>query len=63
MSTGIYFFTGTGNSLVVARDIAAKTGGSLILIASLTGSGRITPPYEPEVDILEIMQQKQIVAM
>jgi ferredoxin len=36
VSTHIYFFSGTGNSLVVARDIAEKTNGKLISISSLT---------------------------
>jgi ferredoxin len=31
----IYYFSGTGNSLVVARDIAEKTNGTLISIPSL----------------------------
>ena len=35
MSTAIYYFSGTGNSLVVARDIAEKTNGTLISIPSL----------------------------
>ncbi|MDI6725270.1 MAG: EFR1 family ferrodoxin [Methanobacterium sp.] len=35
MSTEIYYFSGTGNSLAVARDIAEKTSGKLISIASL----------------------------
>jgi flavodoxin/Pyruvate/2-oxoacid:ferredoxin oxidoreductase delta subunit len=35
LRTEIYYFSGTGNSLVVARDIAEKTGGSLIPIASV----------------------------
>ena len=35
MSTEIYYFSGTGNSLAVAKDIADKTGGILIPIASL----------------------------
>lgn len=35
MSTEIYYFSGTGNSLSVAKDIAEKTGGTLIPIASL----------------------------
>ena len=35
MSTVIYYFSGTGNSLVVARDIAEKTNGTLISIPSL----------------------------
>jgi len=32
MSTEIYYFSGTGNSLAVARDIAEKTKGALISI-------------------------------
>ena len=35
MSTVIYYFTGTGNSLAVARDIAVKTNGKLIPIPSV----------------------------
>ncbi len=35
MSTEIYYFSGTGNSLAAARDIARKTGGKLIPIAPL----------------------------
>jgi len=35
MSTEIYFFSGTGNSLVVARTIAGSTGGTAISIPSL----------------------------
>lgn len=35
MSTEIYYFSGTGNSLVVARNIAEKTRGTLIAIPSL----------------------------
>ena len=35
MNTGIYYFSGTGNSLFVAKDIAEKTGGTLYPIASL----------------------------
>lgn len=32
VSTSIYYFTGTGNSLVVARGIAGKIEGKLIAI-------------------------------
>jgi flavodoxin len=32
MGTVIYYFSGTGNSLSVARDIAEKTKGTLISI-------------------------------
>ena len=35
MSMEIYYFTGTGNSLAVARDIAGKTGGRLLSIPSV----------------------------
>ncbi len=35
MSTEIYYFTGTGNSLAVARDIAGKINGKLIPIPSV----------------------------
>ncbi|HAJ79205.1 MAG TPA: 4Fe-4S ferredoxin [Fibrobacteres bacterium] len=35
MKTEIYYFTGTGNSLVVARDIAAQIEGELISIPSV----------------------------
>lgn len=34
MSTEIYYFSGTGNSLAVARDIAGKVNGKLISISS-----------------------------
>ncbi len=35
MSTEIYYFSGTGNSLVVARDIAEKINGKIIPIVSV----------------------------
>lgn len=35
MYTEIYYFTGTGNSLAVARDIAKKTNGKLIPIPTV----------------------------
>jgi flavodoxin len=35
MSTEIYYFSGTGNSLAVARDIAEKINGKLIPIYSV----------------------------
>jgi len=45
--TTIYYFTGTGNSLVVARAIAAGLGGAtLVPIASLDRAGRIAVPTE-----------------
>lgn len=42
MRTEIYYFSGTGNSLAVAKDIAEKTGGILIPIASLLDKKMIT---------------------
>lgn len=42
MSTEIYYFSGTGNSLVVARDIAGKTKGKLISIPSVMDKESIT---------------------
>jgi ferredoxin/flavodoxin len=35
MTIAIYYFSGTGNTLCVAKDIAAQTGGTLIPVASL----------------------------
>jgi ferredoxin/flavodoxin len=42
MSTEIYYFSGTGNSLVVARDIAQKLKGELISIHSVMDTEMIT---------------------
>jgi len=39
--TVIYYFSGTGNSLVIARDIAGKTNGKLISIPSVMGKESI----------------------
>lgn len=39
----IYYFSGTGNSLVVARGIAQGTGANLIPIASALLQARLTP--------------------
>jgi len=41
MSTEIYYFTSTGNSLVVARELAARTDGTLTSIPSAMGAERI----------------------
>ena len=35
MSTEVYYFSGTGNSLAVARDLAEKTEGTLISIPAV----------------------------
>lgn len=42
MRTDLFYFTGTGNSLVVARDICRKLKGNLISIASSMESETIT---------------------
>ena len=42
MSTEIYYFSGTGNSLVVARDIAEEIDGDLISIPSVMDKKSIT---------------------
>ena len=41
LSVDVYYFSGTGNSLVVARDIAEKTNGKLISIPSIMSKDRI----------------------
>jgi len=41
MSINIYYFTGTGNSLFVARDIAAKTKAGLLSIPHLMKADKI----------------------
>jgi flavodoxin len=43
MNTEIYYFTGTGNSLVVTRHIAEKTQGKLIPVASLIAEKSVKP--------------------
>ena len=55
INTDLYYFSGTGNSLVVARDIAKKINGKLISIPTLmaeetikTGAdtiGIVSPAY------------------
>jgi len=51
MSTEIYYFSGTGNSLAVARDLAEKMSGKLISIPSVIGRESITP----EADVVGIV--------
>ncbi len=43
MGTDIFYFTGTGNSLVVARDIVKKIGANLIPIPSVMNAETIIP--------------------
>jgi flavodoxin/Pyruvate/2-oxoacid:ferredoxin oxidoreductase delta subunit len=50
-NTEIYYFSGTGNSLVVARDIAERMEGDLISIASQMDKERITT----DADIIGIV--------
>ena len=51
MTTEIYYFSGTGNSLVVARDIAKKINGKLIAISSVIKEESV----EPEADVIGII--------
>jgi formate hydrogenlyase subunit 6/NADH:ubiquinone oxidoreductase subunit I/flavodoxin len=51
MSTEIYYFSGTGNSLAVARDINQKLNGELISISSLINEKGI----RPQADIIGIV--------
>ncbi len=51
MSTEIYYFSGTGNSLVIARDIAEKTKGRLIPIPSLNENN----PVDTQADVIGIV--------
>ena len=46
MSTDVYYFSGSGNSLAVARDIAAKLYGNLIPIPSVVEKTSIRPQAE-----------------
>ena len=62
MSIEIYYFSGTGNSLYVAKDIAEKTGGTLIPIASMVDqdiikvdsdvTGIVFPVYYGELPVI-----------
>lgn len=46
MNAAIYYFSGSGNSLVVARDLAEKLDGRLICIPTVMGQARIQPNAE-----------------
>jgi flavodoxin len=41
MSAEMYYFSGTGNSLVVARDLAEKINGTLIPVTAVMDQDRI----------------------
>ena len=51
MSTEVYYFSGTGNSLFVARQIAERTNGKLISIPSVINEERI----RTEADVVGIV--------
>jgi ferredoxin/flavodoxin len=51
MAVDVYFFSGTGNSLVVARDIAGKTHGKLISIPSVMNKDKI----ETDADVIGVV--------
>lgn len=46
MSTEIYYFTGTGNSLMVATDLTKEIGAQLISIPSVIDKATITTPAQ-----------------
>lgn len=70
MNSEIYFFTGTGNSLAVARDIAKKTNGKLIPISAVinrqsiktdTNSiGIVFPAYDAQLYGIPLIVEKFI---
>ena len=47
----VYYFTGTGNSLTVAKMVAERLAGELIPIASVIDRGKI----EPDADVIGIV--------
>jgi flavodoxin len=51
MAVDVYYFTGTGNSLVVAMDIAEKTHGNLISIPAAMHKDRI----ETDADVVGVV--------
>ena len=51
MSTEVYYFSGTGNSLVVAEDIAKSINGTLIPITSMINKKSI----KPEANVIGIV--------
>jgi flavodoxin len=51
MKTAIYYFSGTGNSFAVARDIAEKTSGKLISIPSVMDQ----PSIITDADVIGIV--------
>lgn len=41
MSSSVYYFSGTGNSLYIARELASRLDAELIAVKSVVGYGRI----------------------
>lgn len=46
MGLEVYYFSGTGNSLAVARNIAGQAGGTLISLPSVTDQPEIKTEAE-----------------
>lgn len=46
MNSVVYYFSGTGNSLVVARDIASRINAELVSISSVINRETIVPNYD-----------------
>ena len=51
MKTTIYYFSGSGNSFVVAKDLAEKTNGNLISISQVMDNKTI----KPDADVIGIV--------
>jgi ferredoxin/flavodoxin len=51
MTTIIYYFSGTGNSVAIARGITRRTNGTLIPIASVVDN----KPIKPDADVIGIV--------
>jgi len=51
MSVDVYYFSGTGSSLIIARDIAEKINGQLISIRSVMNKDRI----ETEANLIGVV--------
>ncbi len=54
MRTAVYYFTGTGNSFVVARDIAEKIDGGLVPIAAVVEDDFIRTDAETIVIVFPV---------
>jgi ferredoxin len=54
MSTEIYYFSGTGNSLVTARNIAEKMNGKLISIPSVMEQDSLKTKHLPFNELIPL---------